>query len=107
METVVFKDLGRMNYQEAWNYQESLLQGNVRIKTAVRQAAEVVAGDGGAGAVAGVHGAVGGDTTMIRGAEPSAGAGERPDVAEVGRETTNYLLFGGHPPVYTLGKGGQ
>jgi lipoyl(octanoyl) transferase len=112
METVVFKDLGRMDYQEAWDYQESLLQRNVRVKTAVRQAAEVVAGDGGAGAVAGdgeagVDSAVGGDTAMIRRAEPSAGAGTRPDVAEVGRETTNYLLFVEHPPVYTLGKSGH
>jgi len=96
METVVFKDLGRMNYQEAWDYQESLLQANVRVKTAVRQAAEVVVGDAGAGAVAGVHGAVGGDMAMIRGAEPLAGAG-----------TTNYLLFVEHPPVYTLGKSGH
>src|SRR5580658_9915468 len=60
METVVFIDLGQMNYQEAWDYQESLLQENVGVKTA-----------GGVG------------------------------------ETTNYLLFVEHPPVYTLGKSGH
>jgi lipoyl(octanoyl) transferase len=76
METVVFTDLGQMNYQEAWDYQESLLQENVRIKTAARQAAEVAAGDSGAG-------------------------------ARDGGQTTNYLLFVEHPPVYTLGKSGH
>jgi lipoyl(octanoyl) transferase len=30
---VLFEDLGRMHYQEAWIYQESLLQKNVAIKT--------------------------------------------------------------------------
>ena len=33
MGTVVFEDLGQMNYQEAWDYQESLLKLNVDIKT--------------------------------------------------------------------------
>ncbi len=46
MELVIFKDLGQMNYQEAWDYQEGLLKENVRIKTEARQGAEV--GEGGA-----------------------------------------------------------
>lgn len=29
---VLFEDLGRMGYQQAWDYQEMLLQNNVRIK---------------------------------------------------------------------------
>ena len=33
MQLVSFKDLGRMAYQEAWDYQEALLKENVRIKT--------------------------------------------------------------------------
>ena len=37
METVVFKDLGRMDYQSAWDYQEELLQENVRVKTEARE----------------------------------------------------------------------
>src|SRR5579872_5404267 len=37
METVIFKDLGRMPYQEAWDYQERLLGENVRIKTTARE----------------------------------------------------------------------
>jgi lipoyl(octanoyl) transferase len=44
METVHFKDLGQMSYREAWDFQESLLRENVRIKTATKQAAEVNAG---------------------------------------------------------------
>jgi lipoyl(octanoyl) transferase len=30
---VIFEDLGRMPYQKAWEYQEELLQNNVRVKT--------------------------------------------------------------------------
>jgi lipoyl(octanoyl) transferase len=77
MQKVVFKDLGRMNYQEAWDYQEALLKENVLIKTAARQRAEAGAGGDAMG---------------------NAGAVE---------DTTNYLLFVEHPPVYTLGKSGH
>jgi lipoyl(octanoyl) transferase len=37
MENVVFEDLGRMGYQEAWDYQEALLRENVRVKTEARE----------------------------------------------------------------------
>lgn len=36
MESVIFEDLGRMDYQQAWDYQESLLKENVRLKTEAR-----------------------------------------------------------------------
>lgn len=36
METVIFEDLGRMDYQQAWDYQEQLLKENVRLKTEAR-----------------------------------------------------------------------
>jgi lipoyl(octanoyl) transferase len=39
MEKVVYKDLGLMAYQAAWDYQESLLQQNVRLKTEARERA--------------------------------------------------------------------
>ena len=46
MQIVLFKDLGRMAYQEAWDYQETLLNENVRIKTQARERAELAgAGD--------------------------------------------------------------
>lgn len=37
MQKVAFKDLGRMEYQAAWDYQEKLLQENLRIKAAARE----------------------------------------------------------------------
>jgi lipoyl(octanoyl) transferase len=36
MQEVLFRDLERMDYQTAWDYQEGLLDENVRIKTAWR-----------------------------------------------------------------------
>jgi lipoyl(octanoyl) transferase len=53
METVIFKDLGRMPYQEAWDYQEGLLKENVRIKTAARERGGSDEGESGAGAAPG------------------------------------------------------
>ncbi|HXB90899.1 MAG TPA: lipoyl(octanoyl) transferase LipB [Puia sp.] len=45
MQKVRFQDLGQMEYRAAWDYQESLLQENVRIKTEARQRETVIAGD--------------------------------------------------------------
>ncbi|HVS98663.1 MAG TPA: lipoyl(octanoyl) transferase LipB [Puia sp.] len=46
-ETVLFEDMGEMEYGAAWDYQESLLRENVRRKTEARLAAAVEAGTGG------------------------------------------------------------
>ncbi|MEI2740076.1 MAG: lipoyl(octanoyl) transferase LipB [Chitinophagaceae bacterium] len=68
-QPVIFKDLGVMEYRAAWDYQEKLLQENVRKKSLVySQEAEAV---------------------------------------DAGLQTSNYLLFVEHPPVYTLGKSGN
>jgi lipoyl(octanoyl) transferase len=80
MEMVSFRDLGELDYQTAWDYQEDLLQENVQKKSA---AAKVVQ-----------------QSTN----EIDAG-GQR--VLTAGPETQNYLLFVDHPPVYTLGKSGR
>ena len=32
-KTVIFEDLGTMDYQTAWDYQEKLLQQNVKLKS--------------------------------------------------------------------------
>jgi lipoyl(octanoyl) transferase len=40
-EKVIFKDLGLMDYQAAWDYQEQLLKKNVNIKSARYQSAGV------------------------------------------------------------------
>lgn len=39
MEKVIFKDLGRIDYQEAWDYQTQVHQAIVRRKLAIRQEA--------------------------------------------------------------------
>src|ERR1700748_975003 len=91
MQTVVLKDLERMDYQRAWDYQEALLQENVRIKAESRQRADALA--------AAVVGS--GDGAGMGGA--SIGDG----VANVLPDTTHYLLLVEHPPVYTLGKSGH
>jgi lipoyl(octanoyl) transferase len=77
MQKVVFKDLGQMEYQQAWDYQEALLQENVRVKAEARKRTEVLAG--------GMSAEPGNEVT----------------------ETTHYLLLVEHPPVYTIGKSGH
>lgn len=37
MQKVLFRDLGKMEYRQAWDYQEELLQGNVQIKSEIRK----------------------------------------------------------------------
>lgn len=65
-------DLGIIDYQKAWDYQEVLLKENVQVKLAKGKGAP---------------------------------ATDIPVATE--EETTNYLLFCEHPPVYTLGKSGH
>ena len=36
MQSVIFKDLGVIDYKSAWDYQEKLLQQNVAVKTLIR-----------------------------------------------------------------------
>ena len=82
-QQVHFQDLGLIDYQAAWTYQEGLLQENVRIKSEVRsqhtedrsQQSEVTT-----------------DSTGILTSEA---------------DTTHHLLFVEHPAVYTLGKSGN
>jgi len=72
-QKVLFRDLGSMDYKEAWDYQEALLKENLAAKAVVSNGPTTVSGN---------------DVT------------DQP-------ETTNYLLFVEHPPVYTLGKSGK
>ncbi len=73
-QKVEFRDLGTMDYKTAWDYQEVLLQENVKAKA------------------------------LVHNTEKGEGPGE---IASDGPQTTNYLLFVEHPPVYTLGKSGK
>jgi lipoyl(octanoyl) transferase len=76
-QRIVVKDLGKMGYQEAWDYQEHLLRQNVEIKSGRIERQNAVA------IYDGDH------------------------VGNEVKPTTNYLLFVEHPPVYTLGKSGN
>ena len=94
-QKVIFRDLGKMDYKTAWDYQESLLQENVRRKAEAR-------------------------TLMSEAGSQKSEVGE---VQNIGAPftihhspftthhspltTEHYLLFVEHPPVYTLGKSGD
>jgi lipoyl(octanoyl) transferase len=78
-QNIIYQDLGRMDYQQAWDYQEKLLNANVQVKSALRglqPADENVPG------------------TDLWTSDPDL-------------KTIHYLLFVEHPPVYTLGKSGH
>jgi len=78
-QQVIFEDLGIMDYKAAWEYQEKLLQENVRRKSAVNSRQSTV----------------------------SSRASEIEEPADCELQTANWLLFVEHPPVYTLGKSGN
>ena len=79
-QAVLFRDLGNMEYQHAWDLQEQLLKENVAVKTAIRSREWAV--------------------TILA-------TGEEVEIEDVTLETTHHLLFVEHPPVYTLGKSGD
>jgi lipoyl(octanoyl) transferase len=76
-QKVICKDLGIIDYKTAWDYQEELLQQNVKVKSAIRNSQLVI----------------------------SEGSGSSSINHEL--STINYFLFCEHPPVYTLGKSGK
>lgn len=75
-QAVQFRDLGQIEYRDAWDLQEKLLQENVAVKAAIRNREAVLAESGSV------------------------------DTEDVVPTTSHYLLFVEHPPVYTLGKSG-
>ena len=82
-QQVIFLDLGKMDYRSAWDYQESLLQENVRRKSLVYSL----------------------ESGVKYNDLPTPDSGLRsPDSV---LPTQHYLLFVEHPPVYTLGKSGD
>jgi lipoyl(octanoyl) transferase len=91
MQDVIFRDLEKMEYEAAWNYQEALLQENVRIKSERRRLAESLQPVAEDQQIA---------SLVTSSVFPTAATAGEPD-------TTNHLLFVEHPPVYTLGKSGH
>lgn len=88
---VLFRDLGQIEYRDAWDLQEKLLQENVAVKATLRNMQLAI--DNGQPAIVNGQGTIGNGQLAIDN--------------EVNRpSTTNYLLFVEHPPVYTLGKSG-
>ncbi|MDF2191765.1 lipoyl(octanoyl) transferase LipB [Paraflavitalea sp. CAU 1676] len=87
-QSVIFEDLQRMRYQDAWDYQESLLKENVRRKTEARTREAATVSEQGSNGL---------EINSINDA-----AGQPAD-----QSTTHHLLFVEHPPVYTLGKSGD
>ena len=88
MQEVIFRDLEKMEYEAAWNYQEALLQENVRIKSERRRLAESLQPVAEDQQIA---------SLVTSSVFPTAATAGEPD-------TTNHLPFVEHPPVYTLGK---
>jgi lipoyl(octanoyl) transferase len=88
-QPVIFRDLGQMDYKTAWDYQESLLQENVRRKSEARSHIPMAIGT-----------KAGSEITAI-GVQSDFG----PPTSDL--NTQHYLLFVEHPPVYTLGKSGN
>jgi len=76
-QKVIFRDLGNVEYKEAWDYQERLLQENTRRKSLVKSRESRV-----------IH-----DSELL--------------TLNSELDTQHYLLFVEHPPVYTLGKSGN
>lgn len=80
-QKAVFRDLGRLEYKAAWDYQEALLRENLKVKT-------------GAGTL----------QSAVNSCDDKATPGSS---AHRLLATAHYLLFVEHPPVYTLGKSGK
>jgi lipoyl(octanoyl) transferase len=83
-QRVYFRDLQQMEYQQAWDLQENLLQGNIEVKRKISQ----------------MNGEGGGNSSSPDGHSFSHVPAETD-------QTINYLLFVEHHPVYTLGKSGR
>jgi len=79
-QSVIFCDLGNMDYKSAWDFQENLLRENVRKKSSFYA------------------------QHPADGQQPATNEGI---VENSELDTEHYLLFVEHPPVFTLGKSGN
>jgi lipoyl(octanoyl) transferase len=82
-EQVHFKDLGKMPYKQAWDYQEDLMKKNLKVKSERR---------------------------LLADKEKSLVVSNESVVESLSHSiphTHHHLLFVEHPPVYTLGKSGD
>ena len=86
-QPVIFRDLGQMDYKTAWDYQETLLQENVRRKSEAATKKHEVGNQ--------VP-----DTGFLHLGHPLTSHDSL-------LTTEHYLLFVEHSPVYTIGKSGN
>ncbi len=84
-QNIIFQDLGQMDYQAAWDYQEQLLQENVKMKSEAR----------------------GQRPSVAEAIEDKSEGITKMDNSSLLPATRHYLLFVEHPAVYTLGKSGN
>ncbi|HWR34103.1 MAG TPA: hypothetical protein VN451_11265, partial [Chitinophagaceae bacterium] len=80
IQQIIFRDIGLTDYKAGWDYQEKLLQENVRRKSLVFSPSADI-----------------GLSTVMQESGVSADQ----------LTTKHYLLFTEHLPVYTLGKSGN
>ncbi len=90
-QQILFRDLGVMDYQAAWDYQEQLLQENLRRKSAVSSPQTSVLSP----------------QSSIGSLQSSVSSRQSESSSHSPLPTCHYLLFVEHPPVYTLGKSGN
>jgi len=105
MQKLLFEDLGLMDYQEAWDYQETLLLRNVEAKKAragLSQTTLSASTDVGAGIPVGAE-ALPGSPLL----SPEKADAQNDPAVSPAPDTTHHLLYVEHPPVYTLGKSGN
>jgi lipoyl(octanoyl) transferase len=91
-QSVIFRDLGRLDYKSAWDYQERLLQENVKKKSEVRSQESGVESQ---------------RVELISGSSELRTQASELRTQDSELKTQNYLLFVEHPPVFTLGKSGN
>jgi lipoyl(octanoyl) transferase len=110
-QKVIFRDLGKMDYKTAWDYQESLLQENVRRKAEARSLMSEVGSQksevGSQMSELGNEETPNSDSLFTIHHALSEVEGSPLTTHHSPLTTEHYLLFVEHPPVYTLGKSGD
>lgn len=104
-QPVIFRDLGQMAYKEAWDYQEELLQENVRRKAEARSRESEVGSQ--KSEVQSQEAGVKNQTSILIPTTDYEPDGNERRARNSLLATDHYLLFVEHPPVYTLGKSGD
>ena len=89
-QAVTYKDLGKVSYKQAWDYQEDLLQLNVKAKSLLMNYKKAITET---------------DTNTNQSKEENLFTPTLCDLSA--GDTKNYFLLCEHPPVYTLGKSGD